>query len=219
MSESINLVPFVTLGVFVLGILFTPLMRTLDSYLSSSKNKKVLYTELSDCKLYLKSIAIEHFKLLYVLETQADAHGNISKIPLPIVNKFDLDFLKDFYKECLLLLSVDERHLVRGIPEKLNSIRIMSGDFFQDVNKDSYYNTRCVRNILWASCSLYCEINDLLNKKYKQGEILGSIESTLVALLEFGFSDEQMEVAKAFKSMLTEEQRNSINDPQSFFSQ
>ncbi|HHK8587574.1 TPA: hypothetical protein ACQYCL_004498 [Vibrio parahaemolyticus] len=217
MNESINFAPFITLGVFVLGILFTPLMRKWDFYLSSSKNKKVLYAELSDCRLYLKSIAIEHFKLLHALETQADAQGNIPQIPVPIVKKFDLDFLKDFYKECLLLLSVDERHLVRGIPEKLDSIRTMSGDFLQDVTKDSYYNQRAVRNILWASCSLYCEINDLLNNKYKQGEIFGSIESTQVALLEFGFSDEQMETAKAFKSLLTEEQRNAINDPLRFF--
>ncbi|KLV03272.1 hypothetical protein ABT56_20320 [Photobacterium aquae] len=219
MNESINLAPLTTLGVFVLGILFTPLMRKWDSYLSSLKNKKVLYTELSDCRLYLKSIAIEHFKLLYTLETQVDINENISQIPVPIVNKFDLDFLKDFYKECLVLLSIDERHLVRGIPEELINIKTMSSNFLHDITEDHYYNLRAVRNILWGACSLYCNINDLLNGRYNRSETLDSIDSTKVALLEFGFSYEQMETAKAFKSILTEEQRNSLNASQNFFMQ
>lgn len=217
MSESINYAPFVTLGVFFLGVLFTPLLRRWDSYLLSSKNKRVLYAELSDCKEYLRAIAADHFKLLYHLEVQVDEKGNIPLIPVPIISTFDLNFLKDFYKESILLLSVDERHLVRGIPEKLNNIKNMSGDFVRDVSKDSYYNRRAVRNILWASCSLYCELRDLLNKKYKRDESLGSLESTKMALLEFGFTEEQLAAANTFKSMLSEEQRNSLNSTQNFF--
>ncbi|HHF2869536.1 TPA: hypothetical protein ACPJZQ_004723 [Vibrio alginolyticus] len=211
MNESFNFAPVVTLGVFVLGILFTPLMRKWDYYLASSKTKKVLFTELTDCRDYLKDVATEHFRLLHTLETQSDANGYIQKVPVPIVNRFDLDFLKDFYKDCLLLLSIDERHLIREVPEKLSKIKDMSDSFVNDVSNDHYYNQRAARNILWASCSLYIEIGDLIRNEYKRGEIQGSIESTKLALLEFGVTEEQMETANAFKSMLSEEQRSSLS--------
>lgn len=211
MKEVFNIAPFVTLGVFILGILFTPLMRKWEYYLSSSKSKKILYVELSDCKEYLKNIAIGHFKLLHKLETQASHNGEIDKVPVPIVSKFDLDFLKDFYKECITILNVDERHLVRGVPEKLSLIFDMSGELVNEVRSENFYNKRAVRNILWASCSLYCEITELLDDTYKKDKNLDSIESTRTALNEFGFSAEDVENARALKSMLNEEQRNSIN--------
>ncbi|WP_394143881.1 hypothetical protein [Vibrio atypicus] len=217
MNESINYAPLVTLGVFILGLLFTPILRKWEFYLASSKKKKLLSTELSDCRNYLKSIIIEHFKLLYTLEKAQDENGNVGKVPVSVVTTFDLDFLKEFYKDSLLLLSVDERHFVRGVPEKLLNLKLMSQNFTKDVVDDSYYNQRAIRNILWASSTLYCELNDYLNKEYDMNVSIGSIEATKKCLLEFGYTEEHMEFAQAFKSMLTEQQRNSLNSSHNFF--
>ncbi len=216
MNSSFDYASFVTLGVFVLGILFTPLLKNWDFYLTSSKKKKILITELSDCNEYLRVIIIDHFKLLCDLESQADENGRVGKIPVPIVAQFDLDFLKDFYKASILVLSIDERHLIRGVPEKLTNIKEMSTDLVNDVSTDSFYNQRAIRNVLWASSVLYCELTDLLNKKYKRGDNLGSIDATKVVLIEFGFTEEEIQIADVYKSMLTESQRNSLNNNNHF---
>ena len=217
MTEAFNYAPLVTLGVFILGILFMPLLRRWEFFLASDKKKKLLITELSDCRYYLKDIIIEHFKLLYRLEQAQDENGHVGKIPVQIVSTFDLDFLKDFYKECLQILTTDERYLIRGVPEKLNDLKAMSQAFINDVCNESFYNQREIRNILWAASTLYCELDDLISKEYDKSCVLGSMDSTRKCLLEFGFTVEQMEYAQAFKSMLSEEQRISLNTNNGFF--
>lgn len=217
MDTSFNFAPVATLSVFVLGILFTPLLRKWDFFLTSNKKKKLLLTELADCRHYLRQIIVDHFKLLHTLEEAKDASGRISNVPIPIVVSFDLDFIKEFYKECLLQLTVDERHLVRGVPENLKLIKTLSSDFQHDVLNDNYYNVRALRNIIWTCSVLYCQLEQLQDGSYKRDETNGSVESAKQCLMEFGYTEEQISKANALKSMLTKEQRDSVKSEHQFF--
>ena len=198
--------------VFILGILFVPLLRHWDFYLNSRKKKTLLLVEISDCEIYLKGVINNYFKLLYALEKVERDQGKPETIPIPLVENFDLDFIRDFYKECLTQLSKDERKLIRTIPERLKRIKELSDDFNHQVLEKKYYNQRTARNVLWFSSCLYDELERLtdIKNEYKSSDSLNSIYTTKKVLNSLGFDKDQIDFSNALKSMLSEEKIQSL---------
>lgn len=218
MSESFNYAPVATLAVFVLGVLFTPLLRKWDFFLNSGRKKKLLLSEIADCTDYLKDVIDDYFKLIYTLKTASDAQGAIGRVPIPVLKDFDLGFIQDFYKESLSSLTQDQRKLVRSIPHYLKQLKDLSDDFKSQVLNEEYYNIRGARNVLWSACYLHHELSKLilLKGKYKSNDDLNSITATKNVLTSFGISDEDIKESSALKSMLTDEQLENFSGKSTF---
>ena len=119
---------------------------------------------------------------------------------------------------CRLILTQEQRKLVRSIPHNLKQIKELSDDFKAQVLDEEYYNIRAARNVLWSACYLYHELTqlDLLKNKYKTDNAMNSVVATKNVLTSFGISDEDIKKASALKSMLTDEQLTNFNGKNTF---
>lgn len=218
MPDNFNYAPVATLAVFILGVLFTPLLRKWDVFLNSGRKKKLLLSEISDCTDYLKDVIDDYFKLVYTLKVASDDQEAISRVPVPALKDFDLGFIQDFYKESLSSLTQDQRKLIRSIPYNLKQLKELSDDFKSQVLNEQYYNIRAARNVLSSACYLYNDLSKLglLKGKYKFNDELNSIEATKKVLTSFGISDEEIQESSALKSMLTDEQLANFSGKNTF---
>lgn len=218
MKESFTYAPFVTIGVFLLGLLCTPILRRWEFWLFALKKKRLLTIELSECRGYLRSIIVDHFYLLLALENSKDEGDKVSAVPIPIVVNFDLDFLREFYKESLFVLTTNERYLARGIPERLSNLKKMSEECIDSIMSKKFYSQRIIRNIIWYASTLYCDLNNYDQKKFDKDNCLDSIEATKFSLNEFGINESEIIAANVFKSMLSDEQKYFLRSNKNFVS-
>jgi len=217
-NSNFNYAPFVTLAVFILGLLFTPVLRNWEFFLASKKKKRLLFAELKDCRIYLEEIISIYFRLLATLESSKDENDNVGKIPIPLIQNFDLNFIIEFYKESLLLLTQEQRLFLREVPAQLKMIKDYSETFNNAVLNEKFYNTRNIRNIIWLSCHLHSELGQLLKmkKKYNRTKSKDSIEVTKETLISLNYSEADIESAKVLKSMLTDLERSNFSGKSSF---
>ncbi|WP_139745344.1 hypothetical protein [Aeromonas media] len=204
----------VALITFFAGVGLTPLMKKWDGFLNSKRHLENLFIEIDDCCSYLEGVIKSHFEFLHSLSTLTDSESKLTqKIPVPIVEKYDTQFINAFYGEVLKLLNPAQRNTIRTIENSLFVLVDQSEQLINDVQSIDTYNPRVVRNIISKSCYLYYHLHRMKTEKerYVGSSSLNSFDSMKHVLRAFGYTEDFINEAKPFKTMLTQEQIDSLS--------
>ncbi|MEI4979547.1 hypothetical protein U1499_13820 [Aeromonas caviae] len=204
----------VALFTFILGVALTPVMKKWDNCLNSKRQLDNLFIEIADCCTYLEGIVKSHFEFLHSLETLKDSESMlIQKIPVPMVDLYDTQFINTFYGEALKMLNPAQRSTIRIIDSSLSILVEQSGQLINDIQTIDTYNTRAVRNILSKSCYLYYHLHRMKveKKRYVGSTSLNSFDSMKHVLRALGYSEDYINEANPYKTMLSQEQIDSLS--------
>jgi hypothetical protein len=206
----------VALLTFAAGILLSPVMKKWDNMLNSRTHLDNLYIEIEDCCTYLENIIKSHFDLLFKLETQKTTESLIPKMPIPLIDEYDTQFIHMFYAEALKTLNPAQRNTIRIIDNTIVTLLNQSEQLQTDVLNENLYNVRSIRNIISKSCYLYYHLQRMHVEKerYTGNQSLNSFDSTMHVLQAFGYTLDAIKKADALKTMLTKEEINALSNNQ-----
>lgn len=207
----------VALATFIFGVLLTPVLKRWDDSLNTKNHVDNLFIEIDDCCSYLEDVIKNHFDFLHAIETKKDEKSYLKdKIPVPLVDRYDSQFIKVFYGEALKKLNPAQRITVRSIDNSLSDLVKNSDILVADIIDKNLYNVRMVRNILSKSCYLYYHLHRMKIEKerYVGNSSLSSFDSTMHVLNAFGYSSEVIKAANPIKTMLSREQVESLSENQ-----
>ncbi|MCR3972413.1 hypothetical protein [Aeromonas veronii] len=201
---------------FIAGVLLNPVIKKWDYLLNTKQHNERLYIEIEDCCSYLENIIISHFDFLYHLEKNKNENGliNLSNpIVVPLVEKYDTQFIHTFYCEALKMLNPAQRNTIKIIDGSVLMLVEQSESLRRDIQDECYYNTRSIRNIISKSCYVYYHLHRMKIEKerYTGSSSLNSFDSTKHVLLAFGYSMESIEIANPLKTMLSKEQIDTLS--------
>ncbi|MFM1647599.1 MULTISPECIES: hypothetical protein [Aeromonas] len=206
----------IALTTFAAGVLLNPVMKKWDYLLNSKQHNERLYIEIEDCCSYLENIIRSHFDFLYNLEKNKNEQGHIDlSIPMavPLVEKYDTQFIHAFYCEALKMLNPAQRNTIKIIDSSVTILVEQSEALRRDIQDKFNYNTRSIRNIISKSCYVYYHLHRMKIEKerYSGSSSLNSFDSTKHVLLAFGYSSDSLNVANPLKTMLSREQIDTLS--------
>ncbi|MBB1411441.1 hypothetical protein [Pseudoalteromonas sp. SG44-17] len=183
----------------IFGALFSlflvPMVEKKKAEFQCKKDLEMMFIELGDLQSELTCHIESYFKFLLKIRQEPELTNSLA-IPIPLSRDINVDILIELYKNLALVLSRDQRLVVKRVPRNITLIMSHAQTAVSKLVDSDEYCIQSIKNTIKLSCKLVHELNSINEQRERYVDIYLDSQSAMEPVLKsMGFTEEQLNIS------------------------